>query len=289
MKMIETKMIETTNVTQQVQTLNSKLEMLDALSEVLLLPEKFARVDYNVSDKTLTSYVGKEPLKSSRKFSYRDEAGVTEYVNDSGVVLNLFLHEEVYLYGKASKRFGINLRHGSLRETLAAAWLREAEDFKRNVITRYWVKNNEFIRRLGTKYEVSRVVGGGFTKVKVKAQPQDLFVKRKGKLLCPEWIEGKVTLKPTIDLGPPLQTGIPTRSGYYSNFAGAIPITRELGERNAESRGFFDVINYDRQGLASVGSRWDPVDGVLYADAGRPLVRGLGSALGVWSDENPKK
>ena len=276
-------------ITQQAQIFSSKWEMLDALSEALILPERFARVDYKVGRKTLTSYVGTEPLKSSTKFSYRDKAGVTKYVNDSGVVVNLFLHEEGYLYGKANKRLGINLRHGSLRETLVAAWLREAEDFKRNVITPYWIKNSEFIRRLVESYDVSRVVDVGFTKEKIKTQSQDLLVKRKGKLLKTEGIEEKITLKPTIDVGRPLQTDVPIRSGYYSNFAGVVPITSELGERSAESRGFFGNIYYDQQGLASVRSGWDSDVGVLDADADGPLGRSDGGVLGVFEDENPKK
>jgi len=268
---------------EQVQSLSSKWEMLDALAESLLLPEKFLQINYIEGEGMLTSYVGAEPLKSSRKFSFQD----ISYVNDDKAVIGLNYPDQLYLLNKASRRFGLPLRQGSLRETLVAVWSRDAPEYKKNVLTpktNYWVFNREVVRKFGDKYEVSRVIGFDLG----EEQQADILLERNGKLLSPP-TQGSQTRNPKIKLGPILQESIPNKSGYYSEFSRAIPVNSELGPKTSESKGYFGGIYFDKQGLSVVGSAWSSVDGVLGAGAVGPSGRVVNGVLGVWTDENPKK
>lgn len=257
--------------TKQTQAYSSKLEMLDALAETLLLPEKFTQVG--------SSYVGTEPVKSSERFSYEGN----DYVNNDGVVIRLNLPEQLYLDGKIAEIYGIRARHGSLRENLAGAHSEEAGEYRKNVLAPYWVFTGEVIRRLGEAHDVSKATGVEF----VKAQPGDILLERGGRLLETE--NDSERIAPKINLGPVLQNTIPSKSGYYTNFSDIIPVDDELGSRSEESKGYFGGIYFDKQGLSAVRCAWDSDDGVLFVHAGWPLDGLYGGVLGVFEDENPKR
>lgn len=267
--------------TKQSQIFNSKQEMLNELAERVTQPTNFAQVKYNVGKKKFTSYVSTETLKSSRNFSYEN----SDYV-DNGVVVRLNLPEEKYLYDKISKRFGYETRHGSLQEQLAAS--HSVTDYRKNVQIPYWIKTGEVIRKSDNKAEVRRIESGSFGKVKISV-PDILVETKNGKQLNANIETSSEKIVPRMELGPILQKTIPTKTGYYSKLLGVIPADSELVEKNQSSIGYFGNIYFDKNNLASVRSGWGSDYGVLYAYAYGLLIRGDGGALGVWTDENPKK
>lgn len=250
-------------------TFSSRQDMLDALVENLVLPEDYARVG--------RAYVGIEPLKCSRRdISF---LGVN-YVDDNGVVINTDLFDQPYLYKGIFKKFGVRARHGTLKENLRAA--HSIIEYK-SLLSLYWVYTGQVIRKFDKKYEVASIVDIDFVKEKVPA----ILVERNGKNLA---TESSTIVVQKVTLGPVLQTTIPTRSGYYTNFSGAIPIDSELGEYRKKRKGWFGCIYFDDQGLSAVGCYWDSAVGeVLSAFARRPLLESYPGALSVWTDENPKK
>ena len=249
-------------------------QTLDELTEDLMLPTSYSKIDNSYD----SPYVFNGPLKSSKKLFFN---GVN-YVNDNGVVIRLNLPESLYVLRGASKRFGMKLRHGSLRENLEAAYSNEVA-YKQNVLVPFWVYTGEVIRRFNDKFDISRAIGADF----VEVPATNILLKRRGKTL--ETKGSSTNVVPEIKLGSVLQTEIPTKSGYYSKISGVIPMNSELGSRSKESRGYFDEIYFDEQDLSVVRCGWAFFELELVADAGRPLIRIDGGVLGVWTDENPKK
>lgn len=274
--------------------------MLNELAENIIQQTNFAKVNYNVGKKRFTSYASKNPLKSSRNFSGGEHEYIAGYPN-VGVVVNLNLPEEKYLYEKISKRFGYEIRHGSLQEQLAAA--HSVANYRRNVQSSFLLRTGEVIRKLGNRTEVRRIESGGFKKVMMPSIPSkkvmpDVFVYSGGRKLNADirtFSENAyVKLVPRMKLGPVLQNTALTETGYYPKFSGAIPVDGELipladekEERYKKSRLYFETIHFDINNLASISSVWK--SWILYAFADCPLDRYSQGALGVWTNENPKK
>lgn len=271
---------------QKSQTFSTKQEMLNALAEEALPQKNFTQVNYRAGKESFTSYAGTEPFKCPVKLSY----GGTDYANDEGVIINLNLPEQVYLNSRLSKRFGMAMRHGTLREQKEAVWSNETKDYRNNVLY-YWLFTGQVLRGLGRTYEAREAVGAEFVR-QTKPADADMLVEIDGKLIQEEVESGRVV--PKLKLGPVLQTNISLGTGHYSDFSSEVPTKSELGPRNEESKGRFGSVYLDKQLLAAVWSFWLSVDRVLGVGAVGPLVRGFAGpyydgALVVWTKENPKK
>jgi hypothetical protein len=252
---------------------NSTLELLDKLIDNLVSFDLSRFIPFR------GAYVYPEPVQCTKQIVYRGD----EYVDfDTAAVVHLNLHEQLYLYQRIADKHGIKARHGTMKETLETAWSNETNEFKEKVL-RYWLYNGEVIRKLGKTFDISRAVGMEYREVK----SVDTMCERDGKLLETEGIS--TNLVPVIKLGPTLQTEIPTMSGFYSEFSGVIPVDKELGSRNEKSRGDFGRIYFDKTGLSAVGSLWDSGVGTFGTFAYEPMRGIRDTALGLWSDENPKQ
>lgn len=252
---------------------NSLLELLDNLVNNLVSFDLSRFIPFK------GAYVYPEPLQCTKQIIY----GGDEYVDfDTGVMVHLNLPEQLYMYQRIADKYGIKARHGTMKETFEAAWSNETKELKEKVL-RYWLYNCEVIRKLGKTYDVSRVIGMEYREVK----SVDAMCERDGNLLETEGVTKN--LIPVIKLGQTLQTEIPTISGFYSEFAGVIPVNKELGSRNEKSRGDFGNVYFDKTGLSVVGSLWD--DGVdTFATYAYEPMRGVrDAAMGLWTDENPEK
>ena len=252
---------------------NSTLELLDKLTDNLIIFDLSRFISFK------DAYIYPEPLQCTKQIVYRGD----EYVDfDTGAIVHLNLVEQLYLYQKIADKHGIKARHGTMKETLETAWSSEAKEFKEKVL-RYWLYNGEVIRKLGKASDISRAVGMEYREVK----SVDTMCERDGKLLETEGVS--TNLIPVIKLGPTLQTEIPTNSGFYSEFSGVIPIDKELGSRNEKSRGDFGHIYFDKTGLSAVGSLWDSGVDTFGTYAYEPMRGIRDAAMGLWSDENPKR
>ncbi|MFQ5941023.1 MAG: hypothetical protein ACE5KA_04920 [Nitrososphaerales archaeon] len=252
---------------------NSTLELLDQLTDNLVSFDFSRFISFN------DAYVYPEPLQCTKQIVYRGDE-YTEY--DIGVIVHLNLPEQLYLYQRILDKYGIKARHGTMKETLEAAYSDTTVEYKEKVL-HFWLYNGEVIRRLGKTYDVSRVLGMEYRDVK----SVDIMCERDGKLLETEGVSSNQI--PVIKLGEILQTEIPTVSGFFSEFSGVIPVDRELGSRNEKSRGDFGHIYFDKTGLAAVGSLWDSGVDTFATYAYEPMRGIRDAAMGLWTDENPKR
>ena len=274
-------------MTSQKQGVSSKQEMLNALAENTLVPKDFAKVDYKVGNDKFTSYVGTQPIKYSGSLSLKGY----DYVNKDGVVVGLNLQEQLYLSRKLSSRIGNEIRFGTLREQLAAAWSKDSSKYLNNVLKPYWVFTGQILRDAGANYEVRKAEKAEFVKQQSKPIDAELLVELDGKILNKETESEKIV--PKLSLGPliqkyPINTIV--SNGYYSDFQGELPTNKELeNNKTKKSLGYFGGIYPNNESLFAVWSDWYSDIGVLFAYADRPLFRGSSGVLGAWTDENPKK
>jgi hypothetical protein len=251
----------------------SKLDLLDKLTDNLVPFDVSRFISFN------DAYVYPEPLQCTRQIVYMGD----EYADfDTGAIVHLNLPEQLYLYQRIAERYGIKARHGTMKETLEAAYSEQTIEFKEKVL-RYWLYNGEVIRRFQKTYDVSRAIGMEYREF----ESVDIMCEREGKLLESEGVTR--TQIPIIKLGQILQTEIPTISGFYSEFSGVIPVDKDLGKRDEKSRGDFGRIYFDKNGLSAVGSLWDSGVGTFATYAYEPLRGVRDAAIGLWTDENPKR
>ena len=252
---------------------NSSLELLDKLTDSLVPFDVSRFISFN------DVYVYPEPLQCTKQVVYRGD----EYADyDTGAIVHLNLAEQLYLYQRIAEKYGIRARHGTMKENLEAAYSDTTIEYKEKVL-RYWLYNGEIIRKLGKNYDVSRAIGMEYRDVK----SVDIMCEREGELLETEGVSTNQI--PVIKLGQTLQTEIPTISGFYSEFSGVIPVDRDLGKRDEKSRGDFGRIYFDKNGLSAVGSLWDSGVDTFATYAYEPLRGVRDAAMGLWTDENPKK
>ncbi|MGH9921278.1 MAG: hypothetical protein ACRD38_00850 [Nitrososphaerales archaeon] len=258
---------------QEKVHVNSTLELLDKLIDNLVPFDLSKFISFR------GAYVYSEPIRCANQIIYRGD----EYVDfDTEAIVHLNLPEQLSLYQRIADKQGIKARHGTMKESLEAAWSDETKEFKEKVL-RYWLYNGEVIRKLGKAFDISRVVGMEYREVK----SVDAVCERDGKLLETEGVS--MSLVPVIKLGPTLQTEIPTTSGFYSEFSGVIPVDKELGDRTEKTRGDWGRIYFDKTGLSAVGSLWDSGVGTFGTYAYEPLRGIRDTGIGLWSDENPKR
>jgi hypothetical protein len=252
---------------------NSELELLDQVTDNLVSFDVSRFVAFN------DAYVYPEPLQCTKQIIFRGD----EYVDyDTAVIVHLNLPEQLYLYQRIQEKYGIKARHGTMKETLEAAYSDATVEFKEKVL-RYWLYNGEVIRKFAKAYDVSRAFGMEYRELK----SVDIMCERGGKLLETEGVSTNQI--PVIKLGETLQTEIPTVSGFYSEFSGVIPVNKDLGSRNEKSRGDFGLIYFDRNGLSAVGSLWDSGVSTFATYAYEPMRGIRDAAMVLWTSENPKK
>jgi len=252
---------------------NSAFELLDALTDNLVPIDRSRFISFR------NAYIYPEPLRCSKQIIYRGD----EYTDfDTDAIVHLNLPEQLHLYQRIADKHGIKPRHGTMKENLEAAWSDITKEYKEKVL-RFWLYNGKIIRRFSKTYEVSRALGIEYREVK----SVDIMCEREGNLLEVEGVS--INQVPVIKLGQALQTAIPTIEGFYSEFSGAIPVDQELGPRNEKSRGGFGHVYFDKNGLSAVGSFWDPGVGTFSSYAYEPTRGVRDAAVGLWTDENPKR
>ncbi len=241
-------------------------ELAEALASIAVYP---AREDFaQIGDSSAYS----TPLRASREFS----ANGRDYVNKDGVIVNLNPPEQVLLLQLLSKKLGLPLRHGYLKEQLEAACSPQGQAYKQNVLAPLWVYTGEMIAKSDDERKIGRVKDVGIL-------PSDDHAIFEGK-----GFEANTELVVVrYNLGPIIQTEIPTKEGYFDQISGVIPVNGELKSR--KGRGYWNGIYFDK-GLSAVGCYWDSVVRRLFANADRPLIRlsfgevGVGGALGTWTE-----
>ncbi len=247
-------------------TILSSQELVEELAKRTVAPNKsdFSRVG--------SSYVNAYPLKASGKFN----ANGRDYVNKGDVIVRLNLPEQVMLLHLLSEKYGIQLRHGRLREQLEAAYSPDGQAYKKNVLVPLWVYTGEMIRKTKDGEKIGKVNDVEFLPAGI---PSDYAV-FKGE--TPKQTSGLTVVR--YNLEPSTQTLVPTQTGYFSQFKGDIPTDSELKrDKGKDGRGSWNV-KYFENDLSAVGCYWYSDELGLYADAFRPLGRVDYGVLGTWTD-----
>ncbi len=233
-------------------------ELAEALVNIAVYP---AREDFaQIGDSSAYS----TPLRASREFS----ANGRDYVNKDGVIVNLNPPEQVLLLQLLSKKLGLPLRHGYLKEQLEAAYSPQGQAYKQNVLVPLWVYTGEMIAKSGDKSKIGRVKG-----VEIVSDDHAVF---EG-----EDPDANELVVVRYNLGPILQTEIPTKEGYFDQISGVIPVNGELKSR--KGRGYWNRVYFDK-GLSAVRCYWNSDEQRLVADAVRPSVPNFIGALGTWTE-----
>jgi len=252
---------------------NSTFELLDALTDNLVPIDRSRFVTFR------DAYVYSEILRCTKQIIYRGD----EYVDfETETIVHLNLPEQLQLYQRIADKHGIKARHGTMKENFQTAWSDTTKEYKEKVL-RYWLYNGEIIRRLRKTYDVSRALSIEYREIK----SVDIMCEREGNLLEIEGVS--INQLPVIKLGQTLQTAVPTIEGFYSEFAGVIPVDEELGPRNEKSKGGFGHVYFDKNGLSAVGSFWDSGVNTFSSYAYEPMRGVRDAAVGLWTDENPKR
>ncbi len=229
-----------------------------------------ALVEYSELDRLNFSQIGGShvynvPLKSSRQVSLDNN-----YVNDRGVVIRLNLPQQLMLLHLLSQKYELQLRHGSLKENLEAAYHPSGEEYKRNVLDPYWVFTGEMIGPDG----VYKTLGIEEQQI----QPEYQLVSGGRQLIQLPTDIPQIKLTDRV-----VQRELPTKTGYFDRFIGAIPVNREI--KSQIGKGYWTGMFPDEHGWSAVGCYWFSVVWSLVADASWPLSSGNGGALGIWTDE----
>jgi len=252
---------------------NTAFELLDALIDNLVPIDRSRFISFK------DTYIYPEPLRCSKQIIYRGD----EYTDfDTDAIVHVNLPEQLYMYQKIAEKHGIKARHGTMRENLEASYSDTTKEYKEKVL-RFWLYNGYVIRRFNKTYEVSKALAIEYR----ETRSVDIMCEREGNMLEIEGVS--INHVPAIKLGQSLQTAIPSIEGFYTEFAGVIPVDAELGPRNEKSIGGFGHLYFDKNGLSAVGSFWDPGVGTFSSYAYEPTRGVRDVAVGLWTDENPKK
>jgi hypothetical protein len=252
---------------------NSAFELMDALIDNLIPIDRSRFISFK------DAYIYPEPLRCSKQIVYRGD----EYVDfDTQTIVHVNLPEQLNMYQIIADKHGIKARHGTMRENFETAWSGSAKEYKEKVL-RFWLYNGLVIKKLGQIYDLSRALGVEYR----ETRSVDIMCEREGKLLEMQGVA--INQVPVIKLGQTLQTEIPTIEGFYSEFAGVIPVDKELGRRDEKSRGGFGHVYFDKNGLSAIGSFWDSGVDTFSSYAYEPMRGVRDAAIGLWMDENPKR
>lgn len=258
----------------QVLTVASPQEVAEEIARYAIQPNRanFSKVG--------DAYVYGEPLRASRRLSIGD---TTYAAKDGGPVVRLNLPEQLIVLQLLSEKWGIPLRHGSMQENLSAAYSPDGQTYKKNVLDPRWVYTGEMVRKSA---DGSHEIG-----------------KAKGVELLPPIVptvhavfEGEDTQQTSgitvirYKLGPVLQTEVPTKTGYFAQFKGVIPVDRELKRKKGrDGSGYWNGVHFDERNLSAVRCIWDSDGRGLIAVADWPLDGCLlclddFGVLGTWTD-----
>lgn len=247
-------------------TVLSSPELVEELAKRAVSPDN---TDFS---KVGSSYVNAYPLRASGGFNANDR----DYVNKDGVIVRLNLPEQVMLFYLLSKKYGIQLRHGSLRDQLESAYSPGGQVYKKNVLVPSWVYTGEMIRKTKDGEKIGKVDDVEFLPVGVSGD-HAVF---KGE--TPKQTSGLTVVR--YNLEPSSQIRVPTGTGYFNQFKGAIPEDDELKrDKGKDGRGYWNG-KYFENDLSAVGCVWGSDERGLYAYANRPLDRIGGGVLGTWTD-----
>lgn len=252
--------------TQTTIIAQSEQELIQQLAKNLYMPKKS---DFSLVGK---GTVYDLPMRSKRNVSFNNY----DYTRDEGVVRGLNLPQQLLLINQLSERFGTQLSHNTLRTNFDASYSPNGQEYKRNVLVPYWVYTGEMIEKSSTGYKICRV--NDVEIVTTSDISSDCLV-----------IDGEKekALKQIrkYKAGPIWQTEIPTKSGYFNDFKGVIPIDSEIGNG---TKGYWNGVYFEGN-LSAVGCYWVSVERGLGADAGRPLVGDGCGVLGIGTDATLNK
>jgi len=201
--------------------------------------------------------------------------------------------EQLRLYELVSGSLGVKMRHPLLAENLAAAYDKNTIQYKENVLEPFWTYNGIIsMKNDDGSIDVRRATGAKFvdeiisksTQIIQDSEGRESPIKSDGTQLRIRYV-----CEPPLDQ-PPLQTELPTISGYFNDFKGIAPTDADLKRgRAAGSKAYWWGASFDDEGLSAVRSLWVSGGRGLVAFSYWPLVGGSCGALGVWTDEDPKK
>ena len=186
------------------------------------------------------------PVRSDTPVSFNGYA----YTREEGVVRGLNLPQQLMLSQLLSERSGMPLRLLTLRENFDAAYSPEGQSYKSNVLVPFWVYTGEMIRK-GLDddnrdiYQVGRAKGAESVPAGVSSN-HAVF---EGETTQPS---GLTVIR--YSLGQVQQTELPTETGYFDEFNGAIPVNSEIKSRIG--KGYWNGQHFDNDGLSAVGCLW---------------------------------
>ena len=216
------------------------------------------------------------PLRSSRNVAFNRY----NFTRDEGVIRGLNLPQQLMLLKMLSERYGIPLRHLSLRENFDVAYSLDGQQYKEKVLKPVWVFRGEIIEKLPEVYSVHRINGVDVVTVNPVVPKDHLLVEGQEPKHSTE--EKQVR---QYKAGPALQTAIPTKTGYFSDFKGVIPLDLEISsdKRNYARKGYWNGVYFESD-LSAVRCVWYSDEQGLLAYAGRPLIRIDLGVLGIGTD-----
>ena len=176
-----------------------------------------------------------------------------------------------------------------MKNNFKATYDPNTKEYKEKVLVPYWVYTGEIARKHGGKVDVRIVKEARFVDKSVSKPLGQVFVDESGRELLTETQEGTVRQTQYVvePIDKPLQTEMPTRSGYFNDFKSVVPVDSEL-TRN-KGKGYWYGTYFDNNGFSAVGSDWPSDAGVLGVLSSRPSNRYSDGVLPIWTSENPKK
>ena len=211
-------------------------EVLDRLVEVIEPIEKNRFVKIGEA-----SWVYPEPLSIAEK-TIKDEIECIDRVTDHrGTIIGLNFPEQLMLQNRIKERFGIDLRHGSLKENVNAFNSNETEKYRERVLDRYAIYTGELERRGENVRRVTRII---IEKAEVPLEPSQIIIDGNGKPIPPIETPTKEIMQiqyVSKDLGKKL----PTKEGHFESFE-IVPTDKDLNPEGKISwdGSFFSKDNY---------------------------------------------
>lgn len=182
----------------------------DVLPALLENAEPFDKKDFTRLHSGV--YVRNRAWSSKRSVSLRTDDGDIRYTREDrrNEIVNLHRVQQEELHRKLSKKFSVELEHGTFINILEAAYSDEGAEFRGNVLVPFWVYALELIGPDGVYHTIRN------------PQPEYKLVSG-GKLLIPD--PQHPAGIPYMDLcDDPIQRKVPTKTGYFNQFKGAIPV-----------------------------------------------------------------
>lgn len=220
------------------------------------------------------AYVRNRAWPSKRPVSLKVDGFSINYVREDrgNAIVNLHRIQQEDFHRELSNKFGVELTNVPFKTIVEAVYSDEGALFKANVLVPLRIYALELIGPDGVYHTV-----------KSPQQPKYQLVSR-GRLLipAPQQPIGMAYMSLSDD---PIQAEVPTKTGYFNQFKGALPVNRELNpERGEKSKGGRWNGNHpDEYGWSAVWCGWYSDDGRLDAYAGWPLSWDNDGVLGTFA------